>query len=46
MTRYDRMGLVWLLKGETVLTLTDTGARLSGGLTFRRSHFGRDSHAS
>ena len=33
MARYDRMGLLWLLKGERVVALTATEARLSGGLT-------------
>jgi hypothetical protein len=37
MARYDRMGLIWLLKGERVVALTTTGARLSGGLTFYRT---------
>ena len=36
MARYDRMGLIWMLKGEYVVALTATGARLSGGLTFYR----------
>jgi hypothetical protein len=36
MGRYDRMGLIWLLKGERVVALTTIGARLSGGLTFYR----------
>jgi hypothetical protein len=30
MGRYDGMGLIWLLKGERVVELTATGARLSG----------------
>ena len=34
MARYDRMGFIWLLKGERVVALTATGAKLSGGLTF------------
>jgi hypothetical protein len=34
--RYDRMGLIWTLKGERVVALTATGARLSGGLTIYR----------
>jgi hypothetical protein len=34
MARYDRMGLIWLLKGERVVALTATGARLSGELMF------------
>jgi hypothetical protein len=36
MTSYNRMGLLWMLKGERVVALTVTGARLSGGLTFYR----------
>jgi hypothetical protein len=36
MARYDRMGLIWMLKGERVVALTATAARLSGGLTFYR----------
>jgi hypothetical protein len=36
MARYDRMGLIWMLKGERVVEVTATGARLSGGLTFDR----------
>jgi hypothetical protein len=30
------MGLIWLLRGERVVTFTATEARLSGGLTFYR----------
>ena len=36
MARYDRMGLIWMLRGEHVVALTATGARLSGGLKFCR----------
>ena len=36
MARYDRMGLIWMLRGETVIDITKTAARLSGGLTFYR----------
>jgi len=36
MARYDRMGLIWMLRGETVLDISDTAARLSGGLAFYR----------
>jgi hypothetical protein len=36
MARYDRRGLIWLLKGERVVALTATEAKLSGGLTFYR----------
>jgi hypothetical protein len=32
--RYDRMGLIWMLHGETVIQITATAAKLSGGLTF------------
>jgi hypothetical protein len=34
--RYDRMGLLWMLKGQRVLALTARGARLSDGLRFYR----------
>jgi hypothetical protein len=30
MARYDQMGLIWMLKGERVVALTATEARLSG----------------
>jgi hypothetical protein len=36
MARYDRMGLIWMLRGETVLDISETAASLSGGLTFYR----------
>jgi hypothetical protein len=36
MARYDRMGLIWMLHGETVADITASEARLSGGLTFYR----------
>jgi hypothetical protein len=36
MARYDCMGLFWVLKGEHAVSLTATGASLSGGLTFYR----------
>jgi hypothetical protein len=36
MARYDRMGLIWMLKGERVIELTATTVRLSGGLTYYR----------
>ncbi len=36
MARYDRMGLIWMLRGEAVLEISDTAARLSGGLAFYR----------
>jgi hypothetical protein len=36
LARYDRMGLIWILKGEHVVALIATEARLSGGLTFYR----------
>jgi hypothetical protein len=36
MARYDRMGLIWLLKGQTVTGLDSDSAVLSGGLKYRR----------
>ena len=36
MARYNRMGLIWMLHGETVIDITATAARFSGGLTFYR----------
>jgi hypothetical protein len=36
MARYDRMGLIWMLRGEAVLDISETAAKLSGGLTFYR----------
>jgi hypothetical protein len=36
MARYDRMGLIWMLHGESVVALDEKQAKLSGGLTFRR----------
>ena len=36
LARYDRMGLIWMPKGECVVALTATGARLSDGLRFYR----------
>jgi hypothetical protein len=36
MARYDRMGLLWMLRGETVIQISETAARLSGGLIFYR----------
>lgn len=36
LARYDRQGLIWLLRGETVTALTERAAKLAGGLTFRR----------
>jgi hypothetical protein len=37
LSRVDRMGLVWLLKGERVVLLTDSVARLERGLaSYRR----------
>jgi hypothetical protein len=36
MGRYDRMGLIWMLRGQTVIHISGTAARLSGGLTFYR----------
>ncbi len=40
MVRYDRMGLIWMLRGETVIHISGTAARLSGGLTFYRKAAG------
>ncbi len=36
MARYDRMGLLWLLHGQTVSALRTTEAALSGGHAYRR----------
>jgi len=36
LARYDCMGLIWLLRGERVMAITETAARLSNGLTFYR----------
>jgi hypothetical protein len=36
MGRYDRMGLLWTLKGQQVVALTATEARLSDGLAYYR----------
>ena len=36
MARYDRMGLIWMLRGETVIDIIETAARLSDGLAFYR----------
>jgi hypothetical protein len=36
MARYDRMGLLWLLHGQTVSALRATEAALSGGHVYRR----------
>lgn len=36
MARYDRMGLLWTLKGQRVVALTATEARLSGRLAYYR----------
>jgi hypothetical protein len=41
LSRVDHMGLVWLLKGERVVSLTATEARLERGLTYYRQHRGR-----
>jgi hypothetical protein len=35
--RCDRMGLIWMLHGETVIDITARAARFSGGLTFYRT---------
>ena len=34
-----RMGLIWMLRGQTVISITTTMATLSGGLTFYRWRF-------
>ena len=34
--RYDRMGMLWFLKGERVVAFAATEARFSSGLAFRR----------
>jgi len=34
--RYDRMGLLWILKGQRVVALTASKAKLSGALTLYR----------
>jgi hypothetical protein len=39
MARYDRMGLIWMLHGETVVEITATEAKLSDGLTFYRKGY-------
>jgi hypothetical protein len=36
MARHDEMGLVWVLRGQTVIDLDARSAKLSGGLTIRR----------
>lgn len=36
LVRHDATGLVWLLKGEHVIALGDTAAKLSGGHVYRR----------
>ena len=36
LSRMDRMGLVWLLKGEHVIALTQTSATLERGLSYYR----------
>jgi hypothetical protein len=37
LNRHDQAGLCWLLKGERVMALTATEARLSGGLAYYRN---------
>jgi hypothetical protein len=37
MSRYDRMGLLWMLKGYRVVALTSSEARLNRGLAYYRS---------
>ena len=46
LSRVDRMGLVWLLKGERIVSLTDAVARLEGGLAIYRSARGRSGPSS
>jgi hypothetical protein len=36
MARFDHMGLLWMLRGEQVIELTDMLARVSDGLSFYR----------
>jgi len=36
LARYDRLGLLWMLRGEAVTALTERAAKLSGGHTYRR----------
>ena len=36
LARYDRMGLLWLMRGRRVIELTASAARLSNGMTYRR----------
>jgi hypothetical protein len=36
MARYDRMGLIWMLHGESVVALDEKQAKLFGGHIFRR----------
>jgi hypothetical protein len=38
LARNDDMGLIWLLKGQTVTGLDEETADLSGGLKYRRRH--------
>jgi hypothetical protein len=40
MARYDRMGLIWMLKGERIVAITNLAERLSGGLSFYRRRHG------
>jgi hypothetical protein len=37
LARYDNMGMLWLLKGERVVALTETEARLSGLACYRKA---------
>jgi len=37
LSRMDRMGLLWLLKGQRVTKMTETEARLQRGLAFYRT---------
>ena len=40
LSRVDRMGLIWLVKGERVAELTQTTARFDRGLAFYRRPVG------
>jgi hypothetical protein len=43
LARFDKMGLCWLIKGQTVVAIAANAARLSGGLTYYRSDDAVDS---
>lgn len=44
--RYDRMGLLWLLKGRTVSALNAAEATISGGHVFQRLPIGNSIHVT